>query len=106
MSIFRKQTFDKQLIGRWESDLNDIETKNSVGEVTMHFTSDGKLIYEIKADDKIQRINLTYKTMDGLIISDQPSSHRVEKTKYKIDNDNILTLEFEGKKTKFIRTNK
>jgi hypothetical protein len=106
MNIFKKQTSDKQLIGTWQSDLNDQDTKNAIGDVIMHFTIDGKLIYEINTSEKTQIMNLTFKTKDGFIISDQPSSPRVEKTKYTLVEENYLILEFEGKQSKFIRTKK
>ena len=97
---------DSELIGIWHSDQSDEATKNSVGKVTMTFTEDRQLIYDIDAGGKLQRMNMVYKVIGDTIISDQPSHPQEQRTKFKIENDDKLTLEFEGEKTVFIRTTK
>jgi hypothetical protein len=57
-----------------------------------------KLIYDINAGDKLQRMNLVYKIYGETIISDQPSHPQEQKSKFKIEDNNKLILEFEGKK--------
>jgi hypothetical protein len=101
--IFGQRTFDKQLEGVWISDSEDETTRNSVGNVTMTFTKDGKLFYEVHEGDKVQRMNMVYWTNGDTLYSDQPSSPRQESTKYKIENNGSLTLEYEGTITKFKR---
>ncbi len=64
---------DSRLIGIWNSDQSDEVTKNSVGKVTMTFTEDGQLIYDIDARGKLQRMNMVYKVIGDTIISDQLS---------------------------------
>lgn len=94
------------LIGIWNSDQSDEATKSSIGKVTMTFTEDGQLIYVIYAGGKLQRMNLVYKISGDTLISDQPSFPQEQFTKFKIENGNKLTLEFEGEKTVFIRATK
>lgn len=95
-----------ELIGIWDSDQSDIVTKNSIGKVTMTFTEDSQLLYNIDTGDEIQKINLIYKISGDTIISDQPSHPQVQKTKFKIENGNKLILEYEGEKTVFTRETK
>lgn len=101
-NIFKRNS-DKRLEGNWMSDLQDQTTKESIGNVTVTFTGDGKLIYEVMEGEKLQRMNMTYHTKNNIIISNQPSSPRRENTKYTFEDENVLILEFEGEVTKFKR---
>ena len=92
-----------ELVGVWNSDLNDEATKNSIGDVTITFNEDGSLIYDIHEGDKLQRMNMTYRINGDTIISDQPSHRQEQRTKYKLQNNNKLILEFEGTATVFNR---
>ena len=92
-----------ELIGVWNSDLNDEATKNGIGDVTITFKVDGSLIYDIHEGDKLQRMNMTYRIIGDTIISDQPSHPNVQRTKYKLENEGKLILEFEGTATVFNR---
>jgi hypothetical protein len=95
---------DNNLIGIWNSDETDETTQKTLGKVTMTFTEDGKLIYDIFEGDKQQRMNMVYKIQGDTIISDQPSHPQEQRTKYKIENSNKLILDFEGEKTVFDRS--
>jgi hypothetical protein len=101
--IFGQRNFDKQLEGAWISDSEDKTTKNSIGDVTMTFTKDGKLFYDVHEGDKVQKINMVYRTHRDTLYSDQPSNPRQAGTKYKIENNVNLTLNYEGAITKFKR---
>ena len=101
--LFGQRTLDKRLEGIWTSDMEDETTKNSIGNVTMTFTKNGKLLYDIRDGERVQRMNMVYWTSGDTLYSDQPSSPRQESTKYKIDNNGSLTLEYEGTITKFKR---
>jgi hypothetical protein len=96
---------DNVLVGIWNSDQSDELTKNSIGKVSMTFTEDGQLIYDIDAGDKLQRMNLVYRVSGDTIISDQPSHPQEQRTKFKIEN-NKMTLVLDGEKTMFIRSTK
>ena len=96
---------DSGIIGIWNSDQSDETTKSSIGKVTMTFTEEGLLIYDIDAEGKLQRMNMVYKVSGDNIISDQPSHPQEQRTKFNIDNEK-LTLEFGGQKTVFVRAPK
>ena len=100
------QNMNSGLIGIWKSDQGDEATKNSIGKVTMTFTEDGQLIYDIDAENKLQRMNMVYEISGDMIISNQPSHPQEQRTKFRIENVNKLILEFEGEKTMFIRASK
>jgi hypothetical protein len=91
---------DNNLIGIWNSD----ETDETLGKVTMTFTEDGKLVYDIFEGDKQQRMNMVYKVQGDTIISDQPSHPQEQRTRYKVENGDKLILGFEGEKTVFNRS--
>jgi len=95
---------DNNLIGTWNSDETDGATQKALGKVTITFTEDGKLIYDIFEGDKQQRMIMVYKVHDDTIISDQPSHPQEQRTKYEIENGDTLILDFEGDKTVFNRS--
>jgi hypothetical protein len=96
-------TMDKNLIGTWNSDDTDETTQKTLGKVTMTFTEDGKLVYDIFGDNKLQRMNMIYKVQGDTIISDQPSHPQEQRTNYKIESRDKLILDFKGEKTVFKR---
>lgn len=91
------------IVGTWDSDLNDPTTKNNIGNVSITFTEDGRLIYDLHEGKKLQRMYMTYRISEDTIISDQPSHQQEQKTKYKFVNNDNLILEFEGIKSVFVR---
>ena len=99
----KSKNMDKRLIGVWNSDMTDQATKNSLGNVIMTFTKDGSLFYDTYEGDKLQRMNMTYRISDDTIISDQPSHPNEQRTRYKLENNDKLILEFEGTTTVFTR---
>jgi hypothetical protein len=99
----KTHSMEPKLVGVWNSDENDETTKNTLGKVTMTFTNDGQLIYDIYDGDKIQKMNLTYRISGDTIISDQPSYPQEQRTKFKFEADDELVLDFNGQRTKFNR---
>jgi hypothetical protein len=95
---------NSNLIGIWNSDETDETTQKTLGKVTMTFTEDGKLIYDIVEGDKQQRMNMVYNVQGDTIISDQPSRPQEQRTHYEIKNSDKLILDFEGEKTVFNRS--
>ena len=96
---------NSNLIGSWNSDETDEATQKALGKVTMTFTEDGKLIYDLFEGGKQQRMNMVYKVQGDTIISDQPSHPQEQRTRYNIENGDKLILDFEGQKTIFNRSN-
>jgi hypothetical protein len=72
----------------------------------MTFTHDGTLIYDIHENNKLQRMNLVYRIDGDTIISDQPSHPQEQRTRYRLESDNKLILEFEGQRTVYIKESK
>jgi hypothetical protein len=103
--IQKSQTgnMEARIIGVWYSDIDDEVTKNNIGHVTMTFTKEGCLIYDIHEEGKLQRMNMVYRVSGDMIISDQPSHPSEQRTKYKLDGDDKLILNFEGVSTIFRR---
>lgn len=85
------------LIGRWR------QVAPVPDESTMVFTNDGKLIYSIHSDDKIQVINMVYEISGDEIISDQPSHPRKETSKFYFEPSGILVIDYQGEKTRYMR---
>jgi hypothetical protein len=94
---------DIGIVGTWISDLSDLVTKNNIGNVTMTFTNDGRLIYDVQEGKKLQRMYMTYRINGDIIISDQQSNPNEQKTKFKFVGEDQLVLEFDGIKTVFKR---
>lgn len=91
------------LIGSWKSDPTDPKGKDAYGEVSLRFEADGTLLYIAHGPDKDQVMRLTYRLEPGMIITDQPSQPRSERTVYKIAEDGALILAFGGQESRYIR---
>jgi len=94
----------RRLVGTWISDLSDSVGNHGLGLTSLEFTSDGTLLYTIHEKDRDQIVRLTFRAEEpGVIISDQPSRPRGERTTYEFTDDGKLVLDFEGKKSKYRR---
>ena len=91
------------LIGSWKSDPTDPKGKDAYGEVSLRFEADGTLLYIARGPDKDQVMRLTYRLEPGMIITDQPSQPRSERTIYKIAEDGALILAFGGQESRYVR---
>jgi len=91
---------DKNLVGTW---ISDDSAKNEIGNVTMTFTEEGNLTYDVQENDKVQKIFLTYELSGDTLISNQPSHPQKQFTKYVIVDSSKLILIFDGVETKFNR---
>lgn len=94
---------ERKIIGVWESDTLDEPTRNSIGNVRIEFTPDGKLTYKIVENEKMQIINMIYHIIGDTIFSNQPSNPQEEKTKFEFKNDDRLVLKFDEEITIFKR---
>ena len=86
------------LIGQWRFLHTDKKAPDQSGVVTT-FDKQGGVTYEIKSQEKTQIIKLTYRVENSWLITDQPSSPRVERTRFQITPLGELVLEFEGTKS-------
>jgi hypothetical protein len=100
--LFSNPLFDSELIGVWEIDMENSEIIYDYGNVQMTFKKNGQLTYDILLKNRIQRMNLFYWTIGGIIYSNQASAPLQAMTKYHFEND-TLVLEFEGRKSRYHR---
>lgn len=91
------------LVGLWKSDPSDPSGSGIYGDVTLKFGTDGTLLYTIHELDRDQVMRLTYRTEPGIIVTDQPSQPRPEKTEYEFSKDGALILAFGGQKTRYVK---
>lgn len=91
------------LLGTWISDPQDIEGAREFGRATLEFEGDGQLTYTVHADGKDQKMFLTFRVKGGLLVTDQPSSPREERTPFTIGPDGKLTLWFGGQRSVYVR---
>jgi hypothetical protein len=94
---------ETELIGTWKSDPSDAARNGVYGDVTLKFGLDGTLLYTIHEAERDQVMRLTYRTEPGVILTDQPSQPRPERTEYEFTHDGALVLAFRGRKTRYIR---
>ena len=91
------------LLGKWRTAPKDAQSSNRFGKVTLEFFADRSLRYTISLPDKRQIMNLTWRVEDGLVVTDQPSHARVERTPFQIDAQGNLNLYYGGEKHVYIR---
>jgi hypothetical protein len=103
--ITRQGENDVKLLGTWKSDMKDEVTKNNLGETTMTFYNNGKLIYETRLSysRNALKTELIYRTIGDSLISDKPSHVEEQISIYKFENDDKLILEIRGIPCVFLR---
>jgi hypothetical protein len=69
----------------------------------MEITDDGKLIYTVNEHEKSEIINLIYKVNGNVLITDQPSKPKKEKTKFSFEANGQLLLQYGNSKSWFKR---
>lgn len=95
------ETMDHGLFGRWH--VVHHPTDQSFTDVTLEFLDDRSLTYIIHRVDKDQVILLRFRTDGGVIITDQDSDPREERTPYEFSGDGQLMLLHDGKLTSYSR---
>jgi hypothetical protein len=91
------------LVGTWISDPEDVEGLREFGRVTLDFQPDGQLTYTAHAEGKDQNIFLTFRIDDGILVTNQPTAPREERTAYSVTPDGKLVLWFGGQRSVYIR---
>jgi hypothetical protein len=90
------------LVGTWVVDETDARALADLGNVQMDFGEGGGLVYTIRGKESDQIMKLRYKVKGSVIVTDQPSAPRVERTQFSVSDD-ILTLAFGGVPYRFVR---
>jgi hypothetical protein len=85
------QADNADLLGLWVTDPEDRTAVSEYGRISMDFRPDGQLIYTIFEQGKRQVMLLVYQIDGNVLITDQPSSPREERTRFEIRGD-TLTL--------------
>lgn len=91
------------LLGIWMVDRSDARAIRDLGDVILEFGEDGQLTYIVRGQAADQVSYLRYKVEGDTVITDQPSAPKVERTKFWISEDAVLTLEFDGTPYHFLR---
>lgn len=91
------------LIGTWIVDEADGRALAELGNVLLEFDENEGLTYVIRGHDRDQIIKLRYRIDGDTIITDQPSAPQVERTRFSISEDGMLTLAFGGTPYRFYR---
>ena len=81
----------EKLLGKWELVKGD-----GFEQATMFIYDDGRLVYVIPQNNRDQAILLTYKLHGDVLITDQPSHPKEEKTRYEFLEDGHLKTETNG----------
>ncbi len=94
---------DPDLIGTWVSDPADAEGSHEFGRATIEFEPDGQLTYTVHTEGKDQKMFLTFRVDNGVLVTNQPSAPREERTAYTVTSDGKLVLWFGGQRSIYVR---
>jgi hypothetical protein len=95
-------SFEKPLLGCWS--LVRDESQDDTGQgVTIEFTGEGTLTYSTDVGQTIQIIKLAYRIDGDELVTNQPSLAREHRTKFYFDENSLLILENEGKRSWYKR---
>lgn len=92
------------LIGVWR--LVEVDGVPDQGHTELDIRPDGSIVYAVKATNRWQVLNLTYRIEGNTIVSHQPSEAREERTTYSIAEDGALVIEVGGTRRVFRRSEK
>jgi hypothetical protein len=70
---------------------------------TLKILADGRLVYSIPQQDRIQSIHLTYVIEGDTLVTDQPSHPRKEISRFRLDGTDRLYLEGGGCQSSYRR---
>ncbi len=93
------------ILGSWR--LVRAEGQFDTGEgVELEFKPSGELIHATDIGHRWQIMRLTYRVQDDVLITDQPSAPREERTHFKFEADGTLMLDYGGAKCWYRRGEK
>ena len=94
------------LVGRWTIDPKDVESLQAYGQTTLVFGADGSLRYIVHGEKKDQVMLLRYRVENGVLITDQPSEPREERTRFILTPDGELLLQYGKVQSRYVRNDK
>jgi hypothetical protein len=93
---------EKGLIGMWGIDPTDTDAVAAFGQNTLVFQEDGSLVYTILGDTSDQILNLTYFVDGDMLVTNQRSKPREERTPFSFAPDGSLLLNYGGRIVRYI----
>lgn len=96
-------TVAQQLVGMWGLDPENVEAVAEYGHSTLVFQEDGSLVYTILGDKSDEILNLSYLVEDDVLVTNQPSWPRQERTQFRFGPDGSLLLNRGGRLIRYIR---
>jgi hypothetical protein len=97
--ILGRKSRPDALAGTWH--LERSEDPDSDPGTEIEILANGQMHYSIPAGAKWQIIRLTWWVEDEYLVTDQPSSPHVERTRFAFEPDGKLVLEFGGHRSWF-----
>ena len=91
------------LIGKWRAEPSDCASRDRYGDTTLEFRVDGQLVYTENVGKNREISLLTYRVEEGIIVTDQPSAPREDRTPFELTNDGKLILDYGGLTSCYIR---
>ena len=96
-------TTAEDLVGKWVSDPEDVDSIRDYGQVSLDFSRNGTLVYAVRASGKREFIFLTWRIEGDVLVTDQPSAPKQERTRFNIDPDGKLSLLYADRRSVFVR---
>jgi hypothetical protein len=98
--LFKRPAPRAEVVGCWQL----VQAPDAPSEpAEVDFRPDGRLFYSVLSGDRWQIMKLTYQVEGEMLVTDQPSSPRKEKTRFALEEDGRLMLEFGGQRSWFRR---
>jgi hypothetical protein len=88
-----------RLVGVWAIDPTDAVGIKAFGRCSMEFKPNGQLVYSVPEGKML----LTYRVEGDVLVTDQPSHPREERTRFSFAPDGALLLEMAGDRARFVR---
>jgi hypothetical protein len=88
---------EKLLLGNWESADSDGQ------KTTIVFTPDGRLEFTFHGETSDQKMLLTYTVQGNVLVTNQPSKPREERTQFDFTEKGELVLIYDSEKTVYTR---
>ena len=69
--------------------------------VELEFLPNGELLYSVDAGDRWRVARLIYRVDGDVLVTDQASDPREERTRFRFQPDGVLVLEFDGRQSRY-----
>jgi hypothetical protein len=98
--LLRRSSPMPSLVGCWQL----VQPADNLGEpAEADFRADGQLVYSVLSGDRWHIMRLVYAVDGDMIVTDQPSSPRKERTRFALEADGTLMLDLGGQRSWYKR---